>query len=105
VADLLRPPPDWERRFDLVVECITVQSLPDPPRREAIGRIASFVAPGGTLIVVAAARGAAEPADGPPWPLAREELEAFATGGVEPVRVEDLLSGGGRRWRAEFRRP
>ncbi len=105
VADLLRPPPDWERRFDLVVECITVQSLPDPPRRQAIERVASFLAPGGTLIVVAAAREAAEPADGPPWPLTREELGAFATGGVELVRVEDLFSGANRRWRAEFRRP
>jgi SAM-dependent methyltransferase len=104
-ADLLDPPAEWEGRFDLVVECITVQSLPDPPRREAIRRIASFLAPGGTLIVVAAAREAAEPADGPPWPLTRDEVEAFAGGGVELVSVEDLLSGGDRRWRAELRRP
>ncbi len=104
-ADLLDPPAEWARAFDLVVECITVQSLPDPPRRQAIERIASFLAPGGTLIVVAAAREAAEPADGPPWPLTRKELGAFATGGVELARFEDLFSGANRRWRAEFRRP
>jgi hypothetical protein len=46
-ADLLDPPAEWDRRFDLVVECITVQSLPEPPRREAIERIGGFVAPGG----------------------------------------------------------
>ncbi len=105
-ADLLQPPAEWGQRFDLVVECITVQSLPDPPRREAIARIGRFLAPGGTLLVVAAARDEGEPADGPPWPLTRADLDAFAADGIRAVRVEDLrLSGGDRRWRAEFRRP
>jgi SAM-dependent methyltransferase len=107
VADLLDRPPAWRRAFDFVVESITVQSLPDPPRPRAIANVAGLVAPGGTLLVLAAAREAGEPADGPPWPLTRAEVEAFATGGVEVVRVEDLHGmpePWDRRWRVEFRR-
>jgi SAM-dependent methyltransferase len=53
-ADLLDPPVEWLRGFDLVVEVFTVQALPDPPRRTAIGNVGRLVAPGGTLIVIAA---------------------------------------------------
>jgi SAM-dependent methyltransferase len=107
VADLLALPPEWRHAFDLVVENITVQALPDPPRARAIAAVASLVAPGGTLVVVSGARADCEPADGPPWPLTRGEIEAFATGGVEAVRIEDLRGQAApwsRRWRAEFRR-
>jgi SAM-dependent methyltransferase len=107
VADLLALPPEWRHAFDLVVENITVQALPDPPRARAIAAVASLVAPGGTLVVVSGARADDEPADGPPWPLTRGEIEAFATGGVEAVRIEDLRGQAApwsRRWRAEFRR-
>ena len=106
VADLLDLPSAWLRAFDLVVEVITVQALPDPPRAAAIAAVSSLVAPGGTLIVVSGARSAGEAVNGPPWPLTRGEIEAFATGGVEAVRIEDLRGQPepwARRWRAEFR--
>jgi SAM-dependent methyltransferase len=109
VADLLDPPAEWRRAFDLVVEHITVQALPDPPRASAIASVASFVAPGGTLLVISGARSEGEAVDGPPWPLVRAEVEAFATGGVELVAIEELAAGAdrpwSRAWRAEFRRP
>jgi SAM-dependent methyltransferase len=108
-ADLLDPPAHWREAFDLVVESLTVQSLPDPPRRQAIARVRDMVRPGGTLIVIASARDEEDgPIDGPPWPLTRAEIDAFATGGLQPVRIEDIRDGaqrGPRRWRAEFRRP
>lgn len=105
-ADLLDPPAGWRGAFDLVLESLTVQSLPDPPRREAIGRVGEMVAPGGTLIVIASARDEQAPDEGPPWPLTRAEIDAFAAGGLEPVRVEDIRDAQApRRWRAEFRRP
>jgi SAM-dependent methyltransferase len=107
-ADLLDPPADWRGAFDLVVESMTVQSLPDPPRREAIARVGQMVAPGGTLIAIAVARDEADPVDGPPWPLTRAEVDAFATGGLQSVRIEDVVGAvqpAVRRWRAEFRRP
>jgi SAM-dependent methyltransferase len=100
VADVLEPPADWRHAFDLVFESFTAQALPEPYRGRVIREVPSLVAPGGTLLVVAAAREDGEAADGPPWPLFRAEVEAFATEGLEPVRIERLDG----RWRAEFRR-
>ena len=104
-ADVLDPPADWTQAFDLVFESRTAQSLPDPPRREAIARIAGLVAPGGTLLVLADARAASDwPVAGPPWPLTRAEIDAFAATRLVPVRVE-LLADRGGYWRAELRAP
>lgn len=108
-ADLLDPPAEWREAFDLVVESLTVQSLPDPPRRDAIAQVGRMVAPGGTLLVIATARDEADgPVHGPPWPLTRAEVESFASGGLEPRRIEDLRDSEQpdiHRWRAEFERP
>lgn len=108
-ADLLDPPVGWLRGFDLVVEVYTVQALPDPPRRAAIVNVGRLVAPGGTLIVVAARpEHPGAQVKGPPWPLVREEVEAFGSDGLSPVRIEELTDPrppNGRRWRAEFHRP
>jgi pimeloyl-ACP methyl ester carboxylesterase/SAM-dependent methyltransferase len=108
VADLLDLPPDWVATFDLVVEVYTVQALPDPPRRRAIGEVAGLVAPGGALVVVAAAHDEdrARPG-GPPWPLTRAEIDAFATRGLTAVDVERVAGRGDpavHRWLAEFRK-
>jgi pimeloyl-ACP methyl ester carboxylesterase/SAM-dependent methyltransferase len=108
VGDLLDLPAEWLRAFDLVVEVITAQALPDPPRHTAIVNIGRLVAPGGTLIAVEYRQDPAEPdEDGPPFPLERAEIEAFATDGLDVVRIEELADArqpGSRRWRAEFRR-
>jgi hypothetical protein len=108
VADVLEPPTGWLGGFDLVVECITVQSMPPAYHAAASAGIASFVAPGGTLIVVTAARDDDEEADGPPWPLTRAELDGFLADGLALARLEALEQPGGtpvaRRWRAEYRR-
>lgn len=56
VADLLDLPGDWIEAYDLVVEVLTVQSLPDPPRGAAIAQVGRLVAPGGTLLVGPTAR-------------------------------------------------
>ena len=108
VADLLRPPAEWRGAFDLVVESITVQALPEPLHAAAIAAIAGMVAPGGTLLVISGAREDDEHVDGPPWPLTRAELDAFAGAGLVTVRVEDLRNASDpafRRWRAEYKRP
>ncbi|HMJ37598.1 MAG TPA: class I SAM-dependent methyltransferase [Baekduia sp.] len=103
-ADLLDLPAEWIGAFDLVVEIMTVQALPDPPRRAAIASVARLVAPGGTLLVVAAAHDGGAREGGPPWPLVREEVEAFAAGGaLTTVAVEEHADP--HRWRAAFRRP
>jgi SAM-dependent methyltransferase len=81
-ADLLRLPSDWRQAFDLVVEVWTVQAIPDPPRTQAIEAIASLVAPGGDLIVIAIARDDdgpdSQPDDGPPWFLNRRTINNFS---------------------------
>jgi SAM-dependent methyltransferase len=108
VADLLAAPAEWERAFDLVVECNNVQALPRSLRERATAAVASFVAPGGTLLVVAAAATAWGGEDGPPWPLTRAELSAFAAGGLAEVSVERIPGAEGpfvERWRAVFTRP
>jgi len=107
-ANLLDPPAAWHRAFDLVVESLILQALPDPPRRDAIARLGDLVALGGMLIVIARAREPGEPTEGPPWALTRAEIEALADTGLEPVRIEDLNDPQlewPRRWRAEFTRP
>jgi threonine dehydrogenase-like Zn-dependent dehydrogenase len=106
VADLLAPPEEWRRAFDLVFESLTVQSMPPALHADAIEAVAGMVAPGGTLLVVSGAGDEDDDPDGPPWPLTRAEIDAFATGGVEPVRIEELRDPSApRRWRAEYRRP
>ena len=106
VADLLAPPERWRGAFDLVVECLTVQSLPEETHPLTIAEVGRMVAPGGTLLVIASGREEGEPADGPPWPLTRSEVESFAQGGLEVVRIEEIRDPAEPlRWRAEFRRP
>ena len=106
-ADLLDPPPEWLGAFDLVVEIITVQALPDPPRRQAITNVSRLVGPAGTLLVIAAVHHDDRPPDAnPPWPLRRDEIEAFATDGLEIAQLEvvPFRETNEKRWRAELRR-
>ncbi|MGH8860452.1 MAG: class I SAM-dependent methyltransferase [Jatrophihabitantaceae bacterium] len=102
VADLLDLPDRFIGAFDLVVESYTVQSVPDPPRSSTISAVPRMVAAGGTLVVIAAA-GDEENPSGPPFPLTRREIDAFATNGLRVERVADLVDEGGtRRWRAQY---
>lgn len=107
VADLFDLPADW--RFDLVVEIFTVQALPLSSRAAATAAVRSLVAPGGTLVVVQLVRSEDEtdPA-GPPWPLSRSEVEAFAGEGLELVELEEVarpeIGPDAGLWCAELRR-
>jgi SAM-dependent methyltransferase len=104
VADLLALPSEWVGAFDLVVESMNVQALPAEIRPAAIAGVRSLVAPGGTLFVMALARDDGEVAHGPPWPLARTEIEDFGTGlmtrSIERITGEVGL--GISRWAAEL---
>ena len=102
VADVLHLPPDWQGRFDLVVESLTVQSMPPAQHPSAARTIASLVAPDGMLLVLATTREDEVEVTGPPWPLTRAELDEFATGGLELRRVERIENGAW--WRAELAR-
>ena len=102
-ANLLDLPDRYRRAFDLVVESYTVQSLPDPPRTDAIAAVRTLVAPGGTLLVIAMAREPDEEVSGPPFPLTRAEIDAFAGHELTPVAIEHRRYENARAgWIAEF---
>ena len=106
VADLLNPPAEWRQHFDLVVETYTTQSLPVRLRPTIALHVGRFVAPGGKLLVLAVAQDGDAPADGPPWPLSRADLESFAVEGLEVVSLELVREPPGmRHWRGVFTRP
>ncbi|TCC30384.1 class I SAM-dependent methyltransferase [Kribbella sindirgiensis] len=110
VADLLAPPAEWQHAFDLVVEIFTVQALPIALQPDAVKHVTEFVAPGGTLLVIAAARPDDQPdADiqGPPWPLTRATIQSFATADVRLIQLTQSPSPADAtvlRWRAEYLR-
>ena len=99
-ADVLDLPRDWQGRFDLVVESLTVQSMPPEQHSLAARTIAALVAPEGTLLVLATTREEHSEVTGPPWPLSRVEVEMFAEGGLVMRRLERIE--GGTWWRAEL---
>jgi SAM-dependent methyltransferase len=102
VADVLDLPRDWVGRFDLVVESLTVQSMPPEQHTLAARSIAALVAPKGTLLVLATTREDGSEVQGPPWPLTRAEVETFAHGDLVLRRLERIESGAW--WRAELAR-
>ncbi|MEU4606379.1 class I SAM-dependent methyltransferase [Kribbella sp. NPDC023972] len=109
-ADLLAPPAEWHRAFDLVVEIYTVQALPIELQPAAIKQVGEPVAPGGTLLVIAAARADDVPDDaieGPPWPLTRAAIDSFATADLQLIQLTKSPSPADPsiyRWRAEYLR-
>ena len=109
-ADLLAPPAAWHRAFDLVVEIYTVQALPIPVQASAINQVGELVAPGGTLLVIAAARPDDQPdadTEGPPWPLTRAAIDSFTTPDLRLIQLTQSPSPVDPtvlRWRAEYLR-
>ncbi|MEV5968211.1 class I SAM-dependent methyltransferase [Kribbella sp. NPDC051952] len=110
IADLLAPPDEWHRAFDLVVEIYTVQALPIPLQASAIEHVGELVAPGGTLLVIQAARPddqADADIEGPPWPLTRAAIDSFATPDLRMIQLTESPSPVDPtvlRWRAEYLR-
>lgn len=107
VADVLTPPDNWRRAFDFVLEAYTLQVLPPGVRTQAIAQIASFVAPGGSLLVIARGREDGEQQGNMPWPLTRGELEQFQRDGLQEVLFEDYLEAEEppvRRFRVQYSR-
>ena len=95
---------------------MNVQALPEPSRADAIRAVSGLVAPGRDLVVMAfGSDGTARERyayPGPPWPLVRSEIDAFAGHGIDAfaghgidlVAVERVHPDENLRWRATFRR-
>lgn len=105
-ADLFRAPAEWRGAFDLVHELYTLQALPETLLPDAARALASFVAPGGALLVISRARDEGQAIDGPPWPLTRARIEGLAVDGLRLAALEDIPATGttARHWRALLRR-
>jgi SAM-dependent methyltransferase len=106
-ADLFQPPAEWERKFDFVFEANTVQALRGSLRAAAIERIASFVKPGGSLLVIARGREPQEPEGQLPWPLTRDELAGFIHAGLKELSFDDYFDNEeppSRRYRVLYTR-
>jgi SAM-dependent methyltransferase len=89
VADLLALPEDWKRKFDLVVEIRTLQSLPPEQRTEAARAVAAMVRPGGRLWVRCFGRDDDEAVFARPWPVSRRDLRAFVDAGLHEIEFHD----------------
>jgi SAM-dependent methyltransferase len=82
VENLFELPDDLLGSGGFVVEVRTVQSLPQSVRARAIAAVASLVAPGGELLVVALARPDDVVPTGPPWALSDVELAGYVAAGL-----------------------
>lgn len=88
VCDLFEPFRGWLSAFEFVLEIYTIQPLPLELRPRVIESVASFVAPGGTLVVVTRGREDDEEPDILPWPASRRDLAHFETLGLRQDRFE-----------------
>ncbi len=90
-ADLFDLPDDLIGQYDLVHETYTLQALPEAIRSKCFEAIASLVAPKGRLLVICRSRAEDVVPDGPPWPLAKSELDAFLALGLREVEINKTI--------------
>lgn len=85
-ADLLKSQPQWQRKFDFVLEIFTVQALPPKYEKELIENISSFAAPDGQILVIAEV-GSEERSfeNGPPWVLTSQHIDSFVSCGLRVI--------------------
>lgn len=107
VEDLFESSASWDSMFDFVLESYTLQVLPRELRNKAIAQIARFVAPGGTLLVICRGRDSGEHKEDMPWPLTKNELDAFKEHGLTEISFKDYMDQEQppvRRFRIEYHR-
>jgi len=102
-GNLFELPDAWHQAFDLIHECYTLQALDVSMVPKALSQLASLLAPGGKLFIIARARAEEEDISGPPWPLPPSFLDVARQAGLVPLMVEDIIATsnvGRRHWRA-----
>lgn len=110
-ADLLELPGKLCKRFDLVIEAYTLQSLPPSLRQRAARAVASLTHKHGVVLTICRGRDEVQPlsaVQGPPYPLAARELdELMRSAGMTATReIDDFLDDetpSVRRLRATWR--
>jgi 2-polyprenyl-3-methyl-5-hydroxy-6-metoxy-1,4-benzoquinol methylase len=109
VADLFDPPLQWLAGFDFVLDIYTIQALPPFMHEQTVAAIAGLVRPGGRLLASYLGREDERLLSyGPPWPLAKFELDWFQQHGLTELAFEDYEEMVGefcvRRFRAEYQK-
>jgi SAM-dependent methyltransferase len=105
-ADLFEPSRGWLEAFEFVLEVYTMQPLPMELRHRAIDSVASFVAPGGKLVVVCRGRDDDEELAQLPWPLSRRDLSRFGGNGLMETEFDDFVDDEDtRRFVVVYERP
>ena len=82
VANLFDYPQEWEKDFDLVYECNTIQVLPGKYRIQARDAMISLLAPKGHILVSCRSRLKGEQEDAIPLPLDKNEIDGFIRCGL-----------------------
>jgi len=82
-ADVFQLPTKWEKQFDFVWECRTIQALPLDVREDAIKGIVSLLKSSGTLLMFTHYHTEKEPPSGPPWALSEDDLAYFTSLGLK----------------------
>lgn len=77
VVDLFNCPKTWEKSFDVIYECNTIQVLPGDYRKQARAAIANLVNKGGYVLVSCRSRKEGEQEDDIPFPLSKSEMDEF----------------------------
>jgi len=105
-ADLFDPPAEWLGAFDFVHETYTLQALPASLLTQAKEALARLVKPGGRLLVISRARDEEQAGEGPPWPLARSDIEGFSACGMAVESLDDIPATvtPNRHWRVVLRK-
>jgi hypothetical protein len=85
LADLLNLPAEWERGFDLIYECNTIQILVGSERKHALKAIAELASHGGEVLVSCRSRESDQGLD--VWPLAldQDEIDGFKHAGLTEI--------------------
>ncbi|MFD0964687.1 class I SAM-dependent methyltransferase [Pseudofulvibacter geojedonensis] len=85
-ADLIKGIPEWNQKFDFVLEIFTIQALPPKYEDTLIKHIADFVADKGKLVLITEIQNEKRSFEkGPPWLLNKNYITSFAAHGLKPI--------------------
>lgn len=85
-ADLIKGIPDWNKKFDFVLEIFTIQALPPKYEEVLIKNVADLVADNGKLVVITEIQKEKRVFEnGPPWLLNTNYIESFENHGLKTI--------------------
>lgn len=104
-ADLFDAPETWVNHFNFVLEIYTIQALPPKYEDEVISTLSSWIAPKGTLLVIAKVSDEQRNfQNGPPWLLNKNYIVKFEQHGLksENISILPIAEFNGRPYMTTF---